>query len=72
VGSETQVYWSDHKVRPDIVKAYIREVRGRVKVPVTTADDFSFWEQEASVEFGHEVDFIVAHLYAMWNKQSLD
>jgi exo-beta-1,3-glucanase (GH17 family) len=72
VGSETQIYWSSHKVRPDILIKYIREVRGKTTVPVTTADDFGFWETEASIPVAAEVDFIVTHMYAMWNKQSLE
>jgi exo-beta-1,3-glucanase (GH17 family) len=41
-------------------------------VPVTTADDFSFWNRPGSAVLAREVDFIVAHAYAMWNKQPLD
>jgi exo-beta-1,3-glucanase (GH17 family) len=42
VGNETQVFWSSHRMDPDNLIRYIREVRRHTKVPVTTADDFNF------------------------------
>ena len=42
------VYWSDHKVDIDIMANYLNYARKRVRVPVTTADDLGFWNQEES------------------------
>ena len=35
-------------------------------VPVTTADDFNFWNKPESKLVANEVDFIVTHIHAMW------
>jgi len=72
VGNETQVSWSFHKVRTEVLLDYIRQVRARANVPVTTADDFSYWNTRESKQLAGEVDFIVMHAYAMWWGQSLD
>lgn len=72
VGNETQVYWSNNKVSPDIVINYIRAVRNNVAVPVTTADDHLYWNTEESKTIAQEIDFIFTHIHPLWNGQSLD
>lgn len=71
VGNETQVWWTGHKVKPEQLVQYIRAVRGAVRQPVTTADDYNFWNKPESRAMAAEVDFIVTHLYAQWNGQQL-
>ncbi len=66
VGNETQVYWSDHITQPETLIRYIREVREATQVPVTTADDFNFWNKPESKLVAQGVDFIVLHVHAMW------
>lgn len=66
VGNETQVFWSDHITRPDVLIRYIRAVRESTNVPVSTADDFNFWNKPESKKVANEVDFIVTHIHAMW------
>ncbi len=66
VGNETQVYWSDHITKPEVLINYIREVREATTVPVTTADDFNFWNKPESVAVAEEIDFIVLHVHAHW------
>ena len=66
VGNETQVYWSDHRTQPEVLIRYIREVRTKTSVPVTTADDFNFWNKPESQDVAAEVDFIVTHIHALW------
>lgn len=72
VGNETQVFWSFHKVRQHILINYIRQARAQTKVPVSTADVSTYWLKPDSVPVADEVDFIMTHIYAMWNKQPLD
>ena len=72
VGNETQVFWSAHKIPVELLIRYIREVRGAVKAPVATADDFNFWNKPESRLVAREVDFIVTHIYAMWAGQPLE
>lgn len=71
VGNETQVFWSAHKMNRNHLIRYIRAVRNNVSVPVTTADDYNFWNKPESREVAAEIDFIVAHMYAMWNGKTL-
>jgi exo-beta-1,3-glucanase (GH17 family) len=72
VGNETQVYWSGHKMNSDNLIRYIRTVRNNVSVPVTTADDYNFWNKPEGKRVADEIDFIVTHIYPLWNGQTLN
>ncbi|MEO1535321.1 MAG: glycosyl hydrolase family 17 protein [Planctomycetota bacterium] len=72
VGNETQVWWSGHRVRQDVLIGYIREAREATTVPVTTFDDFNFWNKPEAKAVADEVDVIGWHAYAMWNEQPLE
>ncbi len=72
VGNETQVSWTGHPVETAALIGYIREVRGAVAAPVATADDFNYWRLPESRRVAREIDFIIAHAYAMWNGVQLD
>ena len=67
VGNETQVEWSGHKVEPTLLVDYLREVRNRTSVPVTTADDYMFWCDASSSRMADEVDFIITHIHPVWH-----
>jgi len=71
VGNETQVSWTSHPVQPEVLTNYIRCVRKATSLPVTTADDFTFWTAPKSTALADEVDFIVVHAYAMWRGKKL-
>ena len=71
VGNETQVYWSAHRMEPPHLIRYIRAVRAAVAVPVTTADDFNFWNKPESRPVAEEIDFVVTHIHPLWNGKSL-
>jgi len=72
VGNETQVFWSAHKMDIDDLIHYIRTVRNNTSVPVTIADDYNFWNKSESKSVTDEVDFIVVHIYPLWNGQTLE
>ena len=72
VGNETQVTWSPHRVPGELLIGYLREVRARTAVPVTTVDDFSFWKSPESGAVAREVDFVVTHIHPLWNGQPLE
>jgi len=72
VGNETQVSWSAHRMDQQDLVHYIRLVRNNTSVPVTTADDYSFWAMSESKKVADEIDFIVTHLYSMWNGITLE
>lgn len=72
IGNETQVSWSGHRTPPETLVAHLRTARARVRQPVTTADDYNFWNKPESQPIADEIDFIVVHAYAMWNGKSLD
>lgn len=67
VGSETQVSWSDHRVPTTLLIEYLREVRARSQVPVTTADDFNFWNKPESLPVAREIDLVFLHAHPLWN-----
>jgi len=69
VGNETQVSWSAHRVPPELLVGYVREVRARTAVPVTTADDLDLWKEPAGHALAPELDFVVAHIHPLWRGQ---
>ncbi|MBX3737324.1 MAG: hypothetical protein KF715_11575 [Candidatus Didemnitutus sp.] len=71
VGNEPCVEWSDHRVDPADIARWAREVRAAVKQPVTSADDYNFWNKPASQAVAAELDFIILHGYALWNGRPL-
>ncbi len=73
VGNEIFVDWSWHRVKDmDKVIGYIRDVRSRIRQPVTVADDYNFWNKPQAKKIADEVDFICLHAYAFWNNKTLD
>jgi exo-beta-1,3-glucanase (GH17 family) len=72
VGNETQVFWSGHKMETNNLIHYLRMVRNNTSLPITTADDFNFWNKPLSKSVAAEVDFIVVHIYPLWNGQTLE
>jgi len=72
VGNETQVFWSWHRMNTENLIRYIRAVRNNIPQPVTTADDYNFWNKPESKRVAYEVDFIVTHIYPLWNGKKLD
>jgi len=72
VANETQVFWSGHKMNPENLIRYIRAVRSNVDVPVTTADDYLYWNKPESRQLADEIDFIFTHIHPLWNGKKLD
>jgi len=72
VGNETQVFWSYHRMAAENLIKYIRTVRNNTNVPVSTADDYNFWNKVESKSIAAEIDFIVAHIYPLWNGKPLE
>jgi len=72
VGNETQVSWSAHRCPPATLIAALREIRARTRVPVTTADDYNFWNKPESQDVAREVDFVVTHMHPLWNGIQLE
>jgi exo-beta-1,3-glucanase (GH17 family) len=71
VGNETQVGWSDHRVDAAVLVGWLREVRRRTALPVTTADDFTWWLLPESAPVAREVDLVVAHVHPAWHGQAV-
>jgi exo-beta-1,3-glucanase (GH17 family) len=71
VGNEILVTWSSHKVPLDKTIEYVRMVKDSVSVPVTVADDFTFWRDNGS-RLADAVDFVSMHTYPMWGKVDID
>lgn len=72
VGNEAQVFWSWHKMNIENQIRYIRTVRNNTNVAVTCADDYNFWNNAESKQVADEIDFIVTHIYPLWNGKTLE
>ncbi len=71
-GNETQVSWSDHRFPAQQLIRDLRTLRAQTSVPVTSADDFNFWNKPGSDAVADEVDFITMHAHPLWNGILLD
>lgn len=72
VGNESQVDWSWHRMDMQILIRYIRAVRQYTNLPITTADDYNFWNKPESKHIAAEIDFICLHAYPLWNGKTLE
>lgn len=72
VGNETQVFWSFHNMDMARLINYIRVIRKNTLQPVTTADDYNFWNKPEARQVAEDVDFLVIHIYPLWNGKTLD
>ncbi len=70
-GNETQVYWSAHRFPAAQLIRDLRRLRAGVRQPVTTADDYNFWNKPESRAVADEVDFITLHAHPLWNGKHL-
>lgn len=62
IGNETMIYWSFVPSSPEIMAAYIGEVRRNIKQPVTTNDNWAFWAEAPKV-ITDVIDFASLHTY---------
>lgn len=62
VGNETMIYWSFVPSSPEIMAAYIAEVRRNITQPVTTDDNWAFWASAPKI-ITDIVDFAALHTY---------
>jgi exo-beta-1,3-glucanase (GH17 family) len=62
IGNETMVSWSFVPTRPDIMAAYIAQVRAQIKQPVTTNDNWAFYA-DAPKAITDIIDFAAVHTY---------
>jgi exo-beta-1,3-glucanase (GH17 family) len=62
VGNETMVEWSTHKVPVADMARYIKYVRDAVPQPVTTNDNFLFW-QSVPPAIAEVIDYAAVHVY---------
>ena len=72
IGNESQVFWSGHRLRAERLLEFLERAQAATDVPVTTADDYNFWNKPESQAVAAACDFIVLHAYAMWNSQPYD
>jgi exo-beta-1,3-glucanase (GH17 family) len=70
-GNETQVSWSAHRFPAAQLIRDIRTLRAGTRQPVTTADDYNFWNKPESRAVAAEIDFITMHAHPLWNGKLL-
>ena len=71
-GNETQVFWSGNRLPTARLVEVLRELRARTRVPVTTADDYNFWNKPESRAVAKVCDFVFVHLHPLWNGATLE
>jgi exo-beta-1,3-glucanase (GH17 family) len=68
-GNEACVDWTDHLVPPKRVVGYVRELRRRIRQPVTFCENYLPWQSQLT-ELAAEVDFISIHTYPAWEAKA--
>lgn len=71
IGNEILVNWSNHKVPEEKVIGYVKKVQSAVSVPVTVADDFTYWRSRGR-KLADVVDFVTMHTYPIWGGADID
>ena len=66
IGNETQVFWTWNKVKFETLRKYIKFVKSNISQPISTADDFNFWNKPEGLELAKELDFIMIHIHPLW------
>jgi exo-beta-1,3-glucanase (GH17 family) len=66
IGNETQVFWTWNKVDYQILENYILYVKSKTNQPITTADDFNFWNKPEGIKLASKIDFIMVHIHPLW------
>jgi exo-beta-1,3-glucanase (GH17 family) len=64
VGNETMVYWATNRIPPSVMARYLRQVRDAITQPVTTDDNWAFWDKAPKV-ITDVVDFAAVHTYPL-------
>jgi exo-beta-1,3-glucanase (GH17 family) len=62
VGNEKLVEWSAQRMQPEVLAAYLRQVRAAVTQPVTTNDNWLYWSKVDRV-IAETIDFAAVHVY---------
>jgi len=71
VGNEALVKWNDHLVSDEAMYAYLREVKSRIRQPVTTADNYKVFAEKGKA-LGELIDFAAVHTYPQWEGKSVE
>jgi exo-beta-1,3-glucanase (GH17 family) len=70
VGNEASVEWTDHMVPVDNLVAYVREVKRKIRQPVTFCENYVPWTYKLE-PLAAELDFIAVHTYPAWEYRSV-
>lgn len=71
VGNEALVEWNDHKVHPDTVISYVRNVKSAIEQKVTVAENYRWWIDHGE-DLAKEVDFLAIHTYPIWEGKGIE
>ncbi|MFT4628893.1 MAG: exo-beta-1,3-glucanase (GH17 family) [Myxococcota bacterium] len=71
VGNEALVSWNDHMVTVDDLLAYVRQVQDAIDQPVSTADNYVIYVDEAA-KLRAVLDFAMVHTYPQWEGKTID
>ncbi len=71
IGNEASVEWTDHLVPVPHLVDYAKNVRDRVKQPVTFCENYVPWHDKLK-PLTEYLDFISVHTYPVWEFQSIE
>jgi exo-beta-1,3-glucanase (GH17 family) len=71
VGNEALVDWNDHKVAPESMIEYVKQVKAAIEQPVTVAENYKWWADHGK-ELAQIVDFVSIHSYPAWEGKNID
>ena len=70
VGNEASVEWTDHMVPVESLIGYVREVKDKIRQPVTFCENYVPWTDKLA-PLADELDFIAVHTYPAWEYRSI-
>lgn len=71
VGNEALVSWNDHMMTEERVIYFVREVKSKIRQPVTVAETH-YWWRDYGANLAKELDFLGIHIYPIWEGEDID
>jgi exo-beta-1,3-glucanase (GH17 family) len=72
VGNEILVSWSFWPVPLERVISLVKRVQEATGLPVSVADDYSFWATPEGAQLAAATDFVFIHTHPIWHKKDID
>lgn len=72
IGNEALADWSDHLVSTERMLYFVNEVKSQIQQPITIADGYDYWLENAPSNLVESLDFLAIHIYPQWKGYAIE